>query len=213
MDTLDIVGSTAEAAFATDESGRIVLWNNAAQSLLGYDAARVLGKSCHDIVCGRDTFGNRFCDEHCALRSMVQRHEPVRRFQMDISTASGQRLRVAVSVVVVPGPRPSQFNIVHLLQSIEMAEEAGELLSRMLADRAAALRPADLSPTPSPPALTARETEVLRLLADGTGNQEIADSMFISVTTVRNHVQNIFRKLDVHSKLEAVSLALRHRLI
>jgi len=51
------------------------------------------------------------------------------------------------------------------------------------------------------------------LVADGTGTSEIADTLFISVATVRNHVQNILRKLEVHSKLEAVAVALRSRLI
>jgi len=74
-----------------------------------------------------------------------------------------------------------------------------------------------LAPPSAPPPglqpLSLRELEVLRLLADGRSNDHIADSLFISVTTVRNHIQNILRKLDVHSKLEAVALAFRSRLI
>jgi DNA-binding NarL/FixJ family response regulator len=69
------------------------------------------------------------------------------------------------------------------------------------------------APSSPAPGLTSREIQILRLLADGTSTQGIADSLFISVTTTRNHVQNILRKLDVHSKLEAVSLALRTHLL
>jgi DNA-binding NarL/FixJ family response regulator len=43
-------------------------------------------------------------------------------------------------------------------------------------------------------------------MAEGAKNTEIAESLFISVPTVRNHIQHVLRKLDVHSKLEAVSL-------
>jgi len=61
--------------------------------------------------------------------------------------------------------------------------------------------------------LTAREIEVLKLLAEGISNQAIADKLVISVHTVRHHVQNIITKLDVHSKLEAVATAAKEGLI
>ena len=57
--------------------------------------------------------------------------------------------------------------------------------------------------------LTARELEVLRLLAQGLSNQAIATDLGIRLATVRNHVQSIIEKLRVHSKLEAVATALR----
>ncbi|MEX0846605.1 MAG: response regulator transcription factor [Ilumatobacteraceae bacterium] len=62
-------------------------------------------------------------------------------------------------------------------------------------------------------ALTTRENEVLRRLADGLTTEQIAADLFVSVNTVRNHVNNIIRKLNVHSRLEAVSYALRKGLI
>ena len=61
--------------------------------------------------------------------------------------------------------------------------------------------------------LTSRETEVLRLLADGLSNQAIADQLGIRLATVRNHVQSVIEKLEAHSKLEAVATALRLGLI
>jgi DNA-binding NarL/FixJ family response regulator len=56
-------------------------------------------------------------------------------------------------------------------------------------------------------ALTERELEVLRLLAQGKESQAIADTLTISANTVRTHLQNIFSKLGAHSKLEAVATA------
>lgn len=61
--------------------------------------------------------------------------------------------------------------------------------------------------------LTSRETQVLLLLADGLSNQQICEVLFISASTLRNHVQNILGKLHAHSRLEAVAIALRERLI
>jgi len=61
--------------------------------------------------------------------------------------------------------------------------------------------------------LTAREREILELIAEGLTNGAIAKRLFISVNTVRNHVQNVLAKLDAHSKLEALSIAIRNGLI
>jgi DNA-binding NarL/FixJ family response regulator len=61
--------------------------------------------------------------------------------------------------------------------------------------------------------LSIREREVLTLLADGSNYQEIADELFISVDTVRHHIRNIYKKLQVHSQSEAVAKAIRKKLI
>ncbi|MBV8445795.1 MAG: response regulator transcription factor, partial [Candidatus Dormibacteraeota bacterium] len=61
--------------------------------------------------------------------------------------------------------------------------------------------------------LTARETEVLRLLAQGLSNQAISAALGIRLATVRNHVQSVIEKLQAHSKLEAVATALRMGII
>jgi DNA-binding NarL/FixJ family response regulator len=58
--------------------------------------------------------------------------------------------------------------------------------------------------------LTEREREILDLLSQGLRNDDIARNLFISPQTVQTHVRNILRKLRVHSKLEAVALAVRH---
>jgi DNA-binding NarL/FixJ family response regulator len=63
------------------------------------------------------------------------------------------------------------------------------------------------------PTLTSRELEVLRLVAKGLSNREIADDLFISENTVKNHVRNILEKLHLHSRMQAVMYAVRERLI
>ncbi len=216
-DPLDVVAGTAEAAFATDEKGRVVIWNKAAGRLLGYDAALVLGRPCHEILCGKDVFGNRYCGENCSVVEMVRHREPVRHFEMDVRTASGATVHASFSVVVIPGSKPSRFTIVHLFQPVGRGQEVHDLIRRILRT-APAPDPSpliDLHPQPAGIAatLTAREVEVLRLMAEGASTQKIADALFISKATVRNHTQHILGKLEVHSKLEAVSLAYRNALI
>ena len=61
--------------------------------------------------------------------------------------------------------------------------------------------------------LTSREREILQLIAEGLTNSVIANRLFISVNTVRNHVQSILAKLGAHSKLEALSMAIRDGII
>jgi DNA-binding NarL/FixJ family response regulator len=61
--------------------------------------------------------------------------------------------------------------------------------------------------------LTKREKQILDCLARGQGNKEISDSLYISTETVKTHVKNIFKKLDVKSRLEAVVAAKEKHLI
>jgi len=224
-DPLDVVSGTAEAAFATDEAGRIVIWNKAAERLLGFAPAGVLGRPCHEVLCGRDVFGNAYCGGNCCLMSMAARREPIHRFEMEVRKVSGESIEASFSIVVVPGARRNTYNIVHVFRPTTRGPEADELLRKILRSSPAPAPPAAATATATASAtaqerehthgvtpLTGRELEVLRLMADGASTQEMADALFISKTTVRNHVQHILEKLDVHSKLEAVALAFRTQL-
>lgn len=65
----------------------------------------------------------------------------------------------------------------------------------------------------TPTALTDRELEVLEFVALGWPNRRIAESMYLSVNTVRNYVQRTLEKLGAHSRLEAVRIAMREGLV
>lgn len=60
--------------------------------------------------------------------------------------------------------------------------------------------------------LTSREYEVLTLLAQGRSNAEIADRLFLSVSTIKTHVSNVFVKMDVKSRAQAIEKAKRLRI-
>jgi two-component system NarL family response regulator len=63
------------------------------------------------------------------------------------------------------------------------------------------------------PRLTDRELEVLKLVAKGLTNRDIADALYISENTVKNHVRNILEKLHLHSRMEAVIYAVKEKLL
>jgi DNA-binding NarL/FixJ family response regulator len=70
-----------------------------------------------------------------------------------------------------------------------------------------------LTRTAAPGGLTAREVEVLRLVASGKSNQEIAGALYLSDRTVARHLSNIFTKIDASSRTAAAAYAYEHRLV
>jgi NarL family two-component system response regulator LiaR len=68
------------------------------------------------------------------------------------------------------------------------------------------------TPSPSDAGLTQRERDVLRMMAAGKSNQEIADALFVSLGTIKVHVTHILAKLDVKSRSAATDYAHRHDL-
>jgi two-component system NarL family response regulator len=97
-------------------------------------------------------------------------------------------------------------------QSLINPSMAGKLLTEFAT---LARREADTDPTQEVPAprLTEREMQVLKLVARGMNNRDIAKELFISENTVKNHVRNILEKLQIHSRMEAVMVAVREKLI
>lgn len=61
--------------------------------------------------------------------------------------------------------------------------------------------------------LTSREMDVLRLMVNGKNNQDISDILTLSLSTTKFHVSNILSKMNAHNRSEAISLAIKHRLV
>jgi DNA-binding NarL/FixJ family response regulator len=87
------------------------------------------------------------------------------------------------------------------------------MASKLLSEFQAMTRRADDRQPLAPPRLTDRELEVLRLVAKGLGNRDIAKDLYISENTVKNHIRNILEKLQLHSRMEAVIYAVREKLL
>jgi DNA-binding NarL/FixJ family response regulator len=87
------------------------------------------------------------------------------------------------------------------------------MASKLLSEFAAMSKRADERQQVPAPRLTDREMEVLRLVAQGMNNRDIAQNLFISENTVKNHIRNILEKLHLHSRMEAVVYAVREKLL
>lgn len=232
-DLLDLLSAGSPAAFASDQNHRIIFWNKGAERVMERTAGHALGRLCHEVFAGRDLFGNRFCSESCPVSQTITRHEGMNRFEM----RTGDHLRaqvLGVTVVEIPDPRRGFHTAVHILDQIEekswlarelaCLREADGALAREASHSSEGAVPIRLHlslPAVAPKearelneavveALSDREQDVLRAIASGQANKDIARALHISVATTRNHVQHILKKLDVHTKLEAMALISRN---
>jgi DNA-binding CsgD family transcriptional regulator len=160
--------------------------------------------------------------DHGAFHEMIRIGEAPQSFEIAIITATGKMIRVAVSMVVVLGPQPGEYNLVYLMTPMHRRRRADEAIDRLLAQAnlpgitapgAPVATGAEQRGAAKQPHLTRRQLEVLLLLAEGKRSGEIAEELNISVHTVRTHIQGILRTLGAANRLEAVSRALHERII
>jgi PAS domain S-box-containing protein len=196
---------TADGAFAIGPDGKVVLWNRAAEKMLGHSAREAIGRPCCDLFIGYDDSGNRLCYQGCHVMSLVKMGDPVQSFDMRTRTKAGRPIWLNLSTLTVPAGQTGGPLTVHLFRDVTATKELLGLVQERLA------RPGPAEPTTD--VLTRREAEILRMIATGVSTKAAADKLHVSPATVRNHVQNILGKLGAHSRLEAVAMATRQRLL
>ncbi len=200
--TMDRISRSGSAAFAMDGAGRITYWNKACEGLLGRPARHVLGKHCYEVMCGRDGNDNLYCHTSCPVAHQArEKNDPVHPFVMRALGGDGRRAEVEVSMFAIPSYHPALTSVVHVLRPA-MKPAAADVPAPAAPAPAAAQAIPD--PRSDAAVLTSRELQVLRCLAEGQPSSTIARTLTIAHVTVRNHIQSILQKLDVHSKLEAV---------
>jgi DNA-binding NarL/FixJ family response regulator len=135
-----------------------------------------------------------------------------------VRTAAGGKRWINISTLAFPSNDEEVSPwLVHLFRDATAKMQNERFVEHVLraATRLQLQETVDAVPAPARPVteLTPREYEVLRLLSEGLGTQDMASALSISPSTVRNHVRNILSKLQVHSRLEAVVYALQHGLV
>ena len=202
------LAGAGDGACAVGAHGRIVLWNRAAERILGYTAREVLGRPCCDVFEGHDDNGNRLCYQGCHVVKLADLGETIQSFDMKTRSKAGRPVWLNVSILRLADAGPAGPATVHLFRDVTATKELLTLVHERLT--ATAEREAGVDPNLL---LSRRELEVLRLLALGLNTRAAAERLHVSPATIRNHVQNLFSKLQVHSRLEAVAYASRHRLL
>lgn len=98
-----------------------------------------------------------------------------------------------------------------LITAIRKVHEGESYIQPSMADESAGdLVAMGSAPDPETDILTRREIEVIALIAEGLNNKEIADKLFISEKTVKNHVSNLFKKINVTDRTQAAIFAFKH---
>jgi PAS domain S-box-containing protein len=223
---LDTVSNTADGMFAVDANQRIIKWNSGAERILKYSGDQVLDHDCFRIIAGHLSPERPWCRANCKARSCVLRGTPLENIDLLTQTSEGKPIWINVSIV---SPPPGNEPItVHIFRDVTREKRAGQAVDQFLAALEMSADGADMptieraciqpvghraTSAESIPDLSGREIEVLTLLAEGLSTKVLAERLGISHFTVRNHIQNILVKLDLHSKAQAVSYAFKRGLL
>lgn len=220
-----MLSRTADGAMLADEQGTVVLWNKAAERLLGFRAADVIGRPCHEVMRGETLSGQPFCSSLCAVGHRLGCGGGVRNFDIQTHTRTGKVIWLNVSSLPVPSRKKDRFLFAHLFRDIGRQAKVRHLVNELHSvlsapnDRPAptahdpsarSSQPDTIPAVPAALSLSTRERDVLQHLALGERTTRIADVLCISTATVRNHIRHIFEKLGVHSRLEALAVAFHH---
>jgi PAS domain S-box-containing protein len=218
-DILDLFSNTSDAAIAIDVNQRIVLWNRSAEMLFGFQAKEVVGSFCYDVIGSRTTLCHLSCQKNCFAQTMALKQQAVPTRDLQIHTKTGRMIWLSVTTIVVPSRWRDLCTLIHLFQDVSRQKAMEDFVKQWI-DKAQQLtrslethQSVDSPLAPLAPDLTAREREILTLLAAGTSTRHIATQLCISSSTVRNHIHSILTKLGVQSRLEAVVLTLKQALI
>ena len=157
-----------DGVFVVGSEGRVLLWNRAAEKILGYSAREVAGRQCCDIFAGLDDNGNRLCYPGCHVVTLVKMGEPVQNFDMRTRTKAGRGIWLNISILSVANGTNGSPVTVHLIRDVTAAKE----LLTLVHERLSAPAPGESSIG----TLTRREVEVLRLMADGRSTKAVADA-------------------------------------
>jgi PAS domain S-box-containing protein len=205
-----LIDGTSDAAFVINGEGVVVAWNEANEKLFGVTAEQAIGQPCHTIVRGIDECG-AVCSPNCTVRQAVNKRHPLESFDLQVQAVDGEQW-CNVSVVIAESISSTEVHAIHIVRPVDLRKRLEMVIrdfvvsnTSLPADQAVAMIASRTAARESD--LSAREIEVLRFLAKGGTTRSIANQLHISRTTVNNHVQHILRKLDSHTRLEAIRRA------
>lgn len=212
-DILRTLDGCGDPVLVVDDRWKVVHWNKAAETVFAKDAPELLDRPCYEIVAGVDDSGREVCRIHCDKWALARRGARIRSFE--ICARPGHDVWASVSILPISDASGRPIALAHLLRSTERAKRLERFVREVAttADDVLAPHPTNgVTLEPTPVHLTARELEVLGLLAHGGSTATIAERLGVSKYTAHNHVAVVLNKLGVHSRAEAVAYAFEHHL-
>lgn len=194
---LEAFEAAADAFVLSDSGGRIRMLNPSAAGLLECAPDEVMGRRCWEVMGLRNADGSRFCSSDCRVRQAFRDNAACVRQRVVRLSNGGARRAVELLSLQIPAEESGRFDVLHLILPVAASTEGSDPA------RSTTWGPDNVRGLDD---LTPRETEVLRALHAGESTRFIAHRLHISVTTVRNHVSSILRKLGVNRRLEAVMI-------
>lgn len=184
----------------TDQAGRIVWMNRAAADMLGCTGRNLTRTPLAGVLVDRAVAAfwknARSCEQ--AVVGDVSMTTPSRReLTLHVAASLDERGKVQARVLLIYDSTRERTT------TVELSRQLTRRLLDVVGTGPTDTHLQELSP---------RELDILRLVGAGHSNEQIAGTIDIAPATVRSHLKNIYRKLDVHSRYEAVRLAVRNNL-
>ena len=212
----DILHQAVDGSFAIDNKQRIIYWDSGCEELLGHSSHWALGRPCSSVLNGcKPGTNDQFCSAECPVAGLADGNTGPKTFPLQVNDRNGDSIALTVTIALVPSACKNSWHVMHLLHkgiyadvlsAMDHANKANtnsSFVHRMSSKKCG---------TAEEPVsrLTPREMQVLALLSEGNSGAVIAERLCISNTTVRNHIQHIQGKLNIHSQTETVAYTYRH---
>lgn len=185
----------------TSASGRVLWINAAAETMLAIEARECLGRPMEQMR--MDPVLSAFCQDAAEVGG---EHSAA------LSVRYPQERELKVSLVCGQDNNGIEISRALILSDITAERQVHITLSQAVTQRLLDLTGGHMPPEPVKN-LTQQELRILRMVGRGLGNDEIAGETSISSSTVRSHLKSLYRKLNLNSRAEAVSFAIRNHLV
>ena len=209
MHTLaNVFEQSTDAVFGISTAGVIQFSNHSFQRLMGYSARQLRGSQCADVLCGTNLCGQEFCGPNCPIPKTVTGQPAISDFDLVVRRADGESMLVNIGVSYISPRLREHHTQVDVFFSMRQVNPRRMIERMAMASHEKPVKHGSNRYS----RLSAREKQVLDLSARGMTTSQIAGHLSISTLTVRTHFKNIYPKLGVNSRTEAVIFAIQHKL-
>ena len=197
---------STDAVFGIDVTGVIRFTNPSFERLMGYSAEQLCGSQCADILCGTNLCGQAFCGSHCPVPKTVVDQPTISDFDLVVRRADGDSVLVNIGASYISPQLRDSSAQVDVFFSMRQVNPRRMIERMAMASHEKPVKHESNGYSQ----LSTREKEVLGLAAEGMTTSQVASHLSISALTVRTHFKNIYPKLGVNSRTEAVIYAMQH---